>query len=95
MRARSPKFIVTSIAYAALASFILWLIFGAYAHPTFFLIPFCWIMHIRSMNSQVAELHDRLVATMDLLVAVLEKDPDFDLRDYFENNGIDDDDDYE
>lgn len=52
-------------------------------------------MHVRSINSQFEELHDRLVTTMDLLIGVLEKnDPEFDLRDYFENNGIEDDDDF-
>lgn len=76
-------------------SVVLWFSFGTHAHWSFFLIPFFWVVYVRSVNSRIEELNDRLITTMDLLVGVLqEHDPEFDIRDYFENNGIDDDDDF-
>ena len=94
MRADAPGFILTSFVLAALWAVFLWLLFGHIIAWPLFLVPFYSVIHTRATTSRMEELNDRLVTTMDLLVGVLQKnDPEFDIRDYFENNGIEDDDD--
>jgi Mg2+/citrate symporter len=92
MKAHQPKFLWTNVGIAVLWSLFLWLIFGGTVPLFFFLIPFYWIQHVRNMNSQLQEIYDRQEAMMGMLATVLEKDPDFDVRDYFASDYDDDDD---
>jgi len=95
MRADTPPFIITSVVLGAVWAVFLWFLFGNVLPAALFLVPFYSVIHMRATTSRMEELNDRLVTAMDLLVGVLEKnDPEFDIRDYFENNGIEDDDDF-
>ena len=90
MRATSLGFILTSSLVAALFSIALWACFKSYAPWPFFLIPFFFIIFTRGVTSRLEEINARAIMNMELLAAVLSKDPEFDIRDYLVANGFED-----
>lgn len=80
-----------SVLAGGLFSLALWACFNVYAPWPFFLIPFFFIIFTRGVTSRLEEINSRAMLNMELLAAVLSKDPEFDLREFLGSHGFEDD----
>ncbi len=84
-------FIGMNLVYSITFTIVFWFILPKDISRYVLLILFFWFLYTRATSYRLKELRDMVEINNELLIEVLQKDPNFNLREFMERNGYEDD----